>query len=210
MDEVFVCGHRVRLHQVEDTACSSPSVSAAAAVVLGEGIDQRLVLFVSPTVDVNELKRHLRAELPLAMLPHNVVTLEALPKRSDGLVDRAKLEAQEAPPSTPWARRTHQRATEVVSQGETIAWSGGAHKAADDVASLHAEEQARLDDSVTARHFEHQTFMNRPHMQKMKQASGFELLTLMLMDWDYYRYLLNDGCIPDSAPVRALSTTIRS
>ena len=99
-DQVKVRGHRIELAEVEGALVTHPGVAQAAVAVRGEGVEARLVAYVVPAdpsgpVDERELRGHLRSLLPEPMVPGRVVTLDRLPTRPSGKVDRRSLPAPE-------------------------------------------------------------------------------------------------------------------
>ncbi|HEY8262668.1 MAG TPA: amino acid adenylation domain-containing protein, partial [Methylosinus sp.] len=103
--QVKIRGHRVEPGEIEACLATHPLVRAAAVVArpAGAGI-YRLVAYVAgeasaiealpnktSTVDIEELRRHLRAALPDYMIPAAFVALEALPLTANGKVDRNAL-----------------------------------------------------------------------------------------------------------------------
>jgi len=94
--QVKLRGYRIELGEVETVLASHPSVARAVAVVreVGAG-DQRLVAYVVATGDetpeAGTLREHLRAHLPEAFVPAEVVVLGELPTTANGKVDRRAL-----------------------------------------------------------------------------------------------------------------------
>ncbi len=107
-DQVKIRGFRVELGEVEAALVEHPEV-AEATVVLAEGPaaaagaagDAALVGYVGAPRPVapEELASFLRGRLPGYMVPASLVVLEALPRTSNGKVDRSAL-----PPAV-WASR---------------------------------------------------------------------------------------------------------
>ncbi|HYX25277.1 MAG TPA: amino acid adenylation domain-containing protein [Thermoanaerobaculia bacterium] len=94
--QVKVRGFRIELGEIEATLRRHPAVNEAVLVARGEpGEEQRLVAYVvgrpgaEPGVD--ELRRFLRAELPVHMVPWAFVTLPSLPLNANRKVDRRAL-----------------------------------------------------------------------------------------------------------------------
>nr|ACN69986.1 proline adenyltransferase [Streptomyces antibioticus] len=99
---VKVRGHRVELGEVESVLALHPDVAEAAAVVVGSGMDGRLVAFVVPEPDrrpgVLSLVRHAAQRLPRYMVADEVRVLPGLPRTRNGKVDRLALrDTAEAP-----------------------------------------------------------------------------------------------------------------
>jgi amino acid adenylation domain-containing protein len=95
---VKVRGHRVELGDVESALVEHPSVHEAAALVIGEGLQARLVAFVGcgdarpPTL--LEVKRHCAERLPRYMIPDDVESSAALPRNRNGKIDRGVLKGR--------------------------------------------------------------------------------------------------------------------
>ncbi|MEV5506090.1 non-ribosomal peptide synthetase [Streptomyces orinoci] len=100
-DEFKISGHRVQPAEVETVLLAHPGVREAAVVgqVLPDGT-RRLVAHVaaeSPAPGAAELRDHLRAILPPAMVPSAVRFTGRLPRTASGKIDRNALLAAEAP-----------------------------------------------------------------------------------------------------------------
>jgi amino acid adenylation domain-containing protein len=102
---VKVRGHRVELGEIESVLLQHPSVQEAAAVVVGEGLTARLVVFLgigqlaAPTL--LDVKRLCAQRLPRYMIPDDAVSMVDLPRNRNGKVDRRALAAAiAAPPAT--------------------------------------------------------------------------------------------------------------
>jgi amino acid adenylation domain-containing protein len=95
--QVKVRGYRVELGAIESALRDRPDVREAAAVVHGEGVDdRRIVAYVVPKsategVNTGALRNALRAHLPAYMLPAAIVVLERLPLTPNGKLARAAL-----------------------------------------------------------------------------------------------------------------------
>jgi amino acid adenylation domain-containing protein len=93
---VKIRGNRVGLAEVEAAVGGHPAVDQAAALVAGEGLDARLVCFVTPAAGdgpptLLSVKRHCAALLPAYMLIDELRVVDALPRNANGKVDRAAL-----------------------------------------------------------------------------------------------------------------------
>jgi len=88
-------GYRVSPTEIEEVAYSSGLVSDAVALGLpDEQLGHRIVLVVSPLADgleTDELSRVLRRDLPLFMVPADVVVRSELPRSPNGKFDRVLL-----------------------------------------------------------------------------------------------------------------------
>ncbi len=93
---VKVRGYRIEIHEIETALCECAGVKEAVVVVRGNNSgDERLAAYVVPTVQpgpkVGELRRCLNEKLPDYMIPHDFVTLEAIPLTDTHKVDRRAL-----------------------------------------------------------------------------------------------------------------------
>lgn len=91
---VKVRGHRIELGDVEAALLSHPAVHEAAVVVVGEGMEARLVAFVAARGEppsLLELKRTCAERLPRYMIVSAVRAVAELPRTRNGKVDRTEL-----------------------------------------------------------------------------------------------------------------------
>ncbi len=92
---VKVRGHRVELGEVEAAIAGHDDVLEAAVVVLGDGLESRLVAAVvarpGAAPDLLEIKRWCAAHLPRYMIVHGLHPLAELPRNRNGKVDRRTL-----------------------------------------------------------------------------------------------------------------------
>ena len=92
---VKVRGHRIELGEIETALESHPNVTAAATIVVGEGLAARLVAFVAGADHSRpsflEMKKHSAARLPRYMIPDDFRFLPKLPYNRNGKIDRARL-----------------------------------------------------------------------------------------------------------------------
>ncbi|CRK57275.1 putative non-ribosomal peptide synthetase [Alloactinosynnema sp. L-07] len=91
--QVKVRGVRVEPGDIEAALCAHPAVTAAVVTTRrAETGEVELIAYVVPdTIDLADLREHLDARLPAAMIPSVFVTLDALPLTPNGKVDRAAL-----------------------------------------------------------------------------------------------------------------------
>ncbi|HEX7353026.1 amino acid adenylation domain-containing protein, partial [Brachybacterium sp.] len=96
-DQVKIRGYRVEIDEVETAMRRHRGVTAAAAIVRGDGASARLVGYVASasgrTDDdfAAEVREGLREHLPEYMVPSAVLALETLPATANGKLDRAAL-----------------------------------------------------------------------------------------------------------------------
>lgn len=93
-DQVKVRGQRIELGEIEAALGGDPAVRAAAAVVLGTGVDAYIAACVVAAVgdlDTDSLLQRLRERLMPAMIPAVIRTIADLPINQNGKVDRARI-----------------------------------------------------------------------------------------------------------------------
>ncbi|MFI6479109.1 AMP-binding protein [Nonomuraea sp. NPDC050663] len=89
-DEFKISGHRVDPGEVEAALLAHPSVREAAVVGrVGGGGVRHLAAFV--VGDAADLRGHLRAVLPAALIPGHIAYVGRLPRTGSGKIDRAAL-----------------------------------------------------------------------------------------------------------------------
>jgi clorobiocin biosynthesis protein CloN4 len=85
-------GHRVELGEVETALARHPDIAEVAATVVGSGLDARLIAAAvargERRVPLIELKTLCSKRLPRYMIIDRVVWLDALPRTSNGKLDR--------------------------------------------------------------------------------------------------------------------------
>jgi amino acid adenylation domain-containing protein len=90
-------GYRIELGDIEAALMQHSAISEAVVVVVGEGIEARLVAFLvsnSPSPPaLLEIKRHCAERLPRYMIINEIHFLDKLPLTSTGKKDRQKLVA---------------------------------------------------------------------------------------------------------------------
>ena len=94
---VKVRGHRIELGDVEAALATHSGICDVAVVVVGSGLDARLVAFVEtsgPTPTLLELKRHCAERLPRYMIVDAVRPIDRLPRTRNGKIDRMGLSAR--------------------------------------------------------------------------------------------------------------------
>ncbi|MEL6736948.1 MAG: non-ribosomal peptide synthetase, partial [Pseudomonadota bacterium] len=114
-DQVKVGGVRVELAEVAAVIEQQNGVTQAHVIALETSaetvMDTTLVAYVAGAADGQALRSHLRGALPLAMVPSEIIAVEALPLTANGKVDTKALPAptggsplqtaEAAPPETP-------------------------------------------------------------------------------------------------------------
>jgi amino acid adenylation domain-containing protein len=94
--QVKLRGIRIELGEIESVLVEQPSIAqAAAAVVVGEMADDRLVAYIVPSpdevFDEEEVRRALSERLTSAMIPSAYLVLDRFPLTPSGKVDRRAL-----------------------------------------------------------------------------------------------------------------------
>jgi len=93
---VKIRGYRIDIDEIEAALRECPNIKEAVVVARNNNSgDERLVAYLVPTVQpgpkVGELRRFLKEKLPDYMIPHDFVTLEAIPLTDTRKVDRKAL-----------------------------------------------------------------------------------------------------------------------
>ncbi|HXQ69287.1 MAG TPA: amino acid adenylation domain-containing protein, partial [Pyrinomonadaceae bacterium] len=98
--QVKVRGFRIELGEIENGLLQHASIKESVVVVREDDGDKRIVSYVvfeeGSEVTSEEIKDHLRAQLPDYMVPQVIVTLEAIPLTRNGKVDRRALPAPDS------------------------------------------------------------------------------------------------------------------
>jgi len=93
--QVKIRGYRIELGEIEAMLGNHAAVSNCVMLLREDNPgDQRLVAYVVPNgaaPDANELREHLRKNLPEYMVPNDVVVLDAMPFTPNGKLDRKQL-----------------------------------------------------------------------------------------------------------------------
>jgi amino acid adenylation domain-containing protein len=94
---VKIRGNRIELGEVEAAVLHHPSVRESAALVTGDAMTARLVVFLavgqSKGPSLLEVKRVCAERLPRSMIPDDAIALPELPRNRNGKVDRHALAA---------------------------------------------------------------------------------------------------------------------
>jgi len=93
--QVKIRGYRIELGEIEARLGDHASVRECVLLLREDNPgDQRLVAYVVPEgapADANELRDHLRKDLPEYMVPNDVMHLDAMPLTPNGKLDRKQL-----------------------------------------------------------------------------------------------------------------------
>jgi len=95
--QVKIRGFRIEPGEIEAALAAHAEIREAAVLVHGKGARARLVAFVAPRVEVEEISRWLTRRLPSHLVPSAIVPLERLPRLPNGKLDRKALAARELP-----------------------------------------------------------------------------------------------------------------
>ncbi|WP_225101369.1 non-ribosomal peptide synthetase [Streptomyces sp. CoH27] len=101
--QVKIRGHRIELGEIEARLAEHPGVAQAVVAPQETPSGTRLVGYVVGTAAEGELRRHLTAVLPAAMVPAVFVRLESMPLSANGKADRARLPAPDPGAAAPAA-----------------------------------------------------------------------------------------------------------
>jgi amino acid adenylation domain-containing protein len=108
-DQVKVRGVRIELGEIEKAIGAHPSVEAAAAAVDEQAGEAVLTAYVVPAPGASltdrELRGFLRQKLPLAMIPAEILFVDALPVSANGKLDRKNLRLLRPAAAAPLAPR---------------------------------------------------------------------------------------------------------
>ncbi|MFV0308087.1 MAG: MupA/Atu3671 family FMN-dependent luciferase-like monooxygenase [Desertimonas sp.] len=96
-NQVKIRGHRIELGEIETVIDQHPSVVQSVVVAREDRGDTRLVAFVithrDGITDGDDVRKHVAAALPDAMVPSAIVSLDAFPLTPNGKIDRKALGA---------------------------------------------------------------------------------------------------------------------
>jgi L-arginine---[L-arginyl-carrier protein] ligase len=123
-DRVKVRGYSLQLGGVESCLAAHPAVRECAVLVRDRGVsDQRLeaVAALRRPVPAAELQEHLRRELPEYMVPGVVRVVAALPRLSNGKLDRQRLLAEPEPEPEPEPAPAPDRGAPAAPAGDWVA-----------------------------------------------------------------------------------------
>ncbi|HET6377223.1 MAG TPA: amino acid adenylation domain-containing protein, partial [Methylocella sp.] len=116
--QVKIRGYRIELGEIEARLSVLPGINACAVIIREDQPgDRRLTAYIVPAgkeTDIETLRGRLRQSLPDYMVPSVWVTLEDLPKNSNGKLDRARLPA---PVQKPQSRLGPRNETEAALAG---------------------------------------------------------------------------------------------
>jgi amino acid adenylation domain-containing protein len=98
--QVKVRGFRIELGEIEAVLMQHAFIKESVVIVREDDNEKRIVAYVVTEegieVTTEEIKQHLREQLPDYMVPQSVVTLEAIPLTRNGKVDRRALPAPDS------------------------------------------------------------------------------------------------------------------
>ncbi|MBO0871081.1 MAG: AMP-binding protein, partial [Micromonosporaceae bacterium] len=97
-EQVKIRGYRVEPGEIETALRTHPTVREAVVVARPDPTGTRLIAYLTGDPDLQQLRTHLREQLPEYMLPSAFVTLAELPLTANGKVDRQALPQPEANP----------------------------------------------------------------------------------------------------------------
>ena len=113
-DQVKLRGYRIELGEIESVLLQHPAVRSCVMVVReDQSGDRRIVAYIvaakKSAVQIDELRRLLKAKLPHYMIPSAIVSMVSFPLTTSGKIDRSALPLA----GTKYcAIRTHQRCSE--------------------------------------------------------------------------------------------------
>lgn len=90
-DQVKISGYRIEIKEVEKAATSINSAGASCVGVFGEREKRQMYLFFSGDLSVQEIRAELSEIVPVYMVPSFIYKISALPKTSNGKLDRKLL-----------------------------------------------------------------------------------------------------------------------
>ncbi len=85
-DQIKLRGHRIEPGEIEAVLRDQPGIRDAAVILVGSGLEARLVAFVTGTVS-ESIRAELAARLPEALLPDQIMPLDRLPLTRNDKVD---------------------------------------------------------------------------------------------------------------------------
>jgi non-ribosomal peptide synthetase component F len=123
--QVKVRGYRIELGEIESRLLAHAAIGEAVVVVREEAAEQkRLVgyytLRAGQAVEVQELREHIRSQLPGYMIPAALVQLAKLPLTANGKVDRRALPA---PTEEAYRREEYEEPQGEIEQALAQLWS---------------------------------------------------------------------------------------
>jgi amino acid adenylation domain-containing protein len=91
-NQVKVRGYRVELGEIEAALRRHESITQAVVIATNRGTETELVGFhTGAEVPTAELRRWLRKQVPVHMVPRTLVHLDAMPLNANGKIDRGRL-----------------------------------------------------------------------------------------------------------------------
>jgi acyl-CoA synthetase (AMP-forming)/AMP-acid ligase II/aryl carrier-like protein len=121
--QVKIRGFRVEVGEIIASLSDHPAVREALVIAVGDGIERRLVAYVTARpdceTDVASLRAHLAAQLPEYMVPAAFVRLERLPLTANGKVD---VRALPSPDSASVAQRAYEAPATATERSIAAIW----------------------------------------------------------------------------------------
>ncbi len=123
-DQIKIRGFRVELGEIETALSGHPAVREVAVMAREEKAgDKRLVAYLVTAGEkpaINELREHLKGQLPDYMIPSAFVLLESLPRTPNGKIDRRALPEPEQ--LEPDSEESSSAPTSVIEEKLTEIW----------------------------------------------------------------------------------------
>jgi len=120
-DQVKFRGFRIEPGEIEARLTEAPGVQLATVVLSGEGAQKKLVAYATGgNLDANELRAHLKEQLPDYMVPTHFVILDEMPVTPSGKIARRQL------PEPEWERDAADAYTAPRNEAEeslAVIWS---------------------------------------------------------------------------------------
>lgn len=95
-DQVKIAGYRVELDEITLRVNEALNSGSAITVMVGDGIDGKLVTVVEGEGDEAQILDHCKRVLPAYMVPSVILFMEALPRNANGKVDKRAVVAEAA------------------------------------------------------------------------------------------------------------------
>ncbi|MCX4091641.1 non-ribosomal peptide synthetase [Nocardia sp. alder85J] len=89
--QIKIRGQRIELGEIETTLQRHPRVAEAVVVLHGDRLAGYLTARGSGDLDIEDVRRALRRQLPVVMVPNSLQVLDELPRTPNGKIDRRAL-----------------------------------------------------------------------------------------------------------------------